>query len=77
VFCPVEVTLFPRSPAPKPAPRSAVGEDAMKLRTSGLLVIAGFLVACLLGAAQSLAQNAYITNASSDTVSVIDTTRWR
>jgi YVTN family beta-propeller protein len=46
----------------------------MKLRISGLLAIAAFLVAGLLGAAQSLAQNAYITNASSDTVSVIDTT---
>jgi YVTN family beta-propeller protein len=47
----------------------------MKLRISGLLAIAAFLVACLLGAAQSLAQNAYITNAAvaSYSVSVIDT----
>jgi YVTN family beta-propeller protein len=31
-------------------------------------------VSCLLGSAQTLAQNAYITNATSDTVSVINTT---
>jgi YVTN family beta-propeller protein len=45
----------------------------MKLRISGLLAIVAFLVACLLGAAQSLAQNAYITNGYSNSVSVIDT----
>jgi YVTN family beta-propeller protein len=43
----------------------------MKLRISGLLAIAAFV---LLGSAQSLAQNAYITNHASGTVSVIDTT---
>jgi YVTN family beta-propeller protein len=52
-------------------PRSAVREDAMKLRISGLL--AAFALASLLGSAQSLAQNAYITNRDSNSVSVIDT----
>lgn len=42
-----------------------------KLRTPGLLAIAAFAVFCLLGGAQSLAQNAYIPN--SNNVSVIDT----
>jgi YVTN family beta-propeller protein len=42
----------------------------MKLRISGLLAIATFV---LFGAAQSLAQNAYITNFGSNSVSVIDT----
>jgi YVTN family beta-propeller protein len=41
------------------------------LRISGL--IATFALAGLLGSTQSLAQNAYITNSISDTVSVIDT----
>jgi YVTN family beta-propeller protein len=49
----------------------------MNLRISGLLAIVGFAVAGVLGSAQSRAQNAYITNAGSDslpgTVSVIDT----
>jgi YVTN family beta-propeller protein len=45
----------------------------MKLHISGLRAIAAFAVACLLGSAQSLAQNAYITNGGSDTVSVIAT----
>jgi YVTN family beta-propeller protein len=53
--------------------RSAVGEVAMKLRIRGLLATATLLVACLLGSAQSLAQNAYITNFGSNTVSVIAT----
>ena len=49
----------------------------MKLRISGLLAIAAFAVACLLGNGQSLAQNAYITNQgpepfTASTVSVID-----
>ena|ERR1700730_7177537 len=44
----------------------------MKLRICGLLAIAAF-VSCLLGSGQSLAQNAYITNLGSNTVSVIDT----
>ena len=43
----------------------------MTLRLSGLLAIAA--VAGLLGSAQALAQNAYITNAGDNTVSVIDT----
>jgi hypothetical protein len=45
----------------------------MKLRICGLLAIAAFLVTCLLGSAQSHAQNAYITNFGDNTVSVIDT----
>jgi hypothetical protein len=50
------------------------GEDAVKLCISGSLAIAGFGVACLLlVSAESLAQNAYIPNSNSDTVSVIDT----
>ena len=44
----------------------------MKLRTCGLLAIAA-LVFCFLASAQSLAQNAYITNYNSNNVSVIDT----
>jgi len=43
----------------------------MNLRISGL--IAAFAFAGILGSAASLAQNAYITNAGSNTVSVIDT----
>jgi hypothetical protein len=43
----------------------------MKLRISGLLGIAAFALAGLLGSGQSLAQNAYITNTGSNTVSVI------
>jgi YVTN family beta-propeller protein len=45
----------------------------MKLRISGLLAIAAFALAGVLGSAQSLAQNAYITNSGANTVSVIDT----
>jgi YVTN family beta-propeller protein len=45
----------------------------MSLRISGLLAIAAFALAGLLGSAQSLAQNAYITNFNSASVSVIDT----
>jgi YVTN family beta-propeller protein len=45
----------------------------MKLRISRPLVIAAFALAGLLGSAQSLAQNAYITNFDDNTVSVIDT----
>jgi YVTN family beta-propeller protein len=52
--------------------RSAVGEDAMKLRICRLLAIVAF-ACCLLGSAQSLAQNAYITNMGSNNVSVINT----
>src|SRR5438270_563861 len=44
----------------------------MNLRISGLLAIAA--VAGVLGSAQALAQNAYITNSGAGTVSVIDTT---
>src|ERR1700730_5117395 len=42
---------------------------SMKMR----LLIAAFALAGLLGSGQSLAQNAYITNAGSNNVSVIDT----
>ncbi len=45
----------------------------MNFRISRLLAIAAFAVACLLGNGQSLAQNAYITNRVSSTVSVINT----
>jgi YVTN family beta-propeller protein len=46
----------------------------MSFRISGLLAIAAFVAASLLGSAQSFAQNAYITNSGDNTVSVIDTT---
>jgi YVTN family beta-propeller protein len=42
----------------------------MKIR-----ILIAALVACLLGSAQSFAQNAYITNFSAGSVSVIDTTQ--
>jgi YVTN family beta-propeller protein len=50
----------------------------MNFRISGLLAIAGFALAGILGSAQSFAQNAYITNQgpypfTASTVSVIDT----
>ncbi len=45
----------------------------MNLRISGLLAIAAFALTDFLASAQSLAQNAYITNHVSSTVSVIDT----
>jgi YVTN family beta-propeller protein len=45
----------------------------MNLRISGLLAIAAFALTDFLGSAQSLAQNAYITNQNSGNVSVIDT----
>ena len=45
----------------------------MSLRVSGLVAIAGFALAGVVDSAQSLAQNAYITNHVSNTVSVIDT----
>jgi YVTN family beta-propeller protein len=45
----------------------------MNFRVSGLLAIVAFALAGLLGSAQCLAQNAYITNSASDTVSVIST----
>jgi YVTN family beta-propeller protein len=45
----------------------------MKFRISGLLAIAAFVVSCLLGSVQTFAQNAYIPNAISNDVSVIDT----
>jgi YVTN family beta-propeller protein len=52
-------------------PRSAVGEYAMKPHIFSF--IGAFALAGLLGSAQSLAQNAYITNLGSNSVSVIDT----
>jgi YVTN family beta-propeller protein len=55
-------------------PDPPFGEDAMKLRISGLLVIGAAAVAGLLGSgAQALAQNVYITNYYLANVSVVDT----
>jgi YVTN family beta-propeller protein len=45
----------------------------MNLRMSGLLAIAAFALAGVLGSAQAFAQNAYITNIGDNTVSVIAT----
>jgi YVTN family beta-propeller protein len=45
----------------------------VNLRISGLLAILAFALASILGSVQSLAQNAYIANLVSRTVSVIDT----
>jgi YVTN family beta-propeller protein len=53
-----------------------LGKNAMNLRISRLLSIVAFALAAVLGSAQSLAQNAYITNfggSSGNTVSVINT----
>ena len=44
----------------------------MRRRLCRLLAVAGF-VTCFLASAQTLAQNAYITNNSDNSVSVIDT----
>jgi YVTN family beta-propeller protein len=64
--------IKPGCPATPISP-AAVREDAMKLRISRLLAIAAFVAACLLGSAQSPAQNAYIASGLSNNVSVIDT----
>jgi YVTN family beta-propeller protein len=45
----------------------------MNFRISGLLAIGAFALAGLFDSAQTLAQNAYVTNRDSNTVSVIDT----
>src|SRR5271166_4269034 len=45
----------------------------MKLRISGVLAVAAFVVVCLFDAAQTHVQNAYITNNGTDNVSVINT----
>jgi YVTN family beta-propeller protein len=45
----------------------------MKLCICGVLAITAVAVSCLLDSTQSLAQNAYITNSSSNSLSVIDT----
>jgi YVTN family beta-propeller protein len=45
----------------------------MNLRISRVLGITAFVVVCLFGGPQCLAQNAYITNATDATVSVINT----
>jgi YVTN family beta-propeller protein len=45
----------------------------MKLRISAVVAIAAFAVAGVLGSTQGLAQNAYITNYDSESVSVINT----
>jgi YVTN family beta-propeller protein len=44
-----------------------------RLRMSGLLAVAAVAIAGLIGSAQALAQNAYITNGGDNTVSVIAT----
>ena len=67
--------LFP-FPAPRGRghlPSNAIRDNAMNVRISALVAIAAFALAGLLGSGQSLAQNAYITNLGSNTVSVIDT----
>jgi hypothetical protein len=48
-------------------PRSIIREDVMKLRLCGPLTTAAFAAVCVFGSAQSLAQNAYITNFGSNT----------
>src|SRR5215470_6788216 len=59
--------------------RGAAGADpflarfSMKLRVSTLLTMVAFAFAGILSSAQSFAQNAYITNTGSNTVSVINT----
>ena len=45
----------------------------MKLYICRVLAITAFAVSCLLDSTQSLAQNAYITNSSSNSLSMIDT----
>jgi YVTN family beta-propeller protein len=45
----------------------------MKFHIFGLVAIAAFTLVDVLGSAQVLAQNAYITNFSDNTVSVINT----
>ena len=45
----------------------------MNFRIFGLVAIAAFALFGVLGSAKNLAQNAYITNGGSNTVSVIDT----
>ena len=45
----------------------------MNFRISELLAIAAFALAGILGSPQSLAQNAYISNALDNTVSVVST----
>ena len=47
----------------------------MKFRIYAVPAITAFAVSCLLGRMQCLAQNAYITNNGSNTVSVIDTVK--
>jgi hypothetical protein len=44
----------------------------MNLRICGPLAITAFALSCFPGSAPSLAQNAYITNADSNTVSVVN-----
>jgi YVTN family beta-propeller protein len=44
-----------------------------RLRMSGMLAVAAVAIAGLIGSAQALAQNAYITNGGDNTVSVIAT----
>jgi YVTN family beta-propeller protein len=61
-----------RSSCPSSRDRPTARKDALKLRSCRLLAITAFS-SCFLASAQVLAQNAYITNFDSNTVSVIDT----
>jgi YVTN family beta-propeller protein len=63
----------------KDAPKGGVSvkqEDAMKLRIFRLLAIAAF-VSCFVASAQTLAQDAYITNSASGSLAIIDTRQFR
>lgn len=53
--------------------RSGIPGDVRKLHVPGRLAVAAFAISCCLASAQALAQNAYITNSSDNTVSVINT----
>jgi hypothetical protein len=58
---------------PAAKPRFASVEDAMNFRMSQLFAIAAMVGMCLLVSGPGHAQNAYITNTRSGTVSVINT----
>src|SRR6266404_3709026 len=50
---------------------ASVLASASRLPAAAFLPVVGFAAACLFGGGQSLAQNAYITNSGSNSVSVI------
>src|SRR5260370_29812046 len=62
------VYALPSSRRPRFRERTGRG-----LRMPGLLAVAAVAIAGLIGSAQALAQNAYITNTPANTVSVVDT----